>query len=186
MTENIPYTIQKNKRAKRVYLTVHRDGSVVITSPYRIGQSVIDSFIDEKKAWIIKKIKFFKDINNKLENKFIGKYSYSNYLKHKDTALVKIKERVEFYNKIYGYTLNKVCVRNQKTRWGSCSSRGTLSLNYKLIFLPSNIMDYIIVHEICHLKEMNHSGKFWLLVEKTFPNHKKIKVDLRKYSLLYS
>lgn len=183
MLENTTYTIRKSRRAKYVSFTVYPDCSIIVTTPHRIGQSTIDKFISEKKDWIIKKVKYFKDINN---DKFSLNLSRKDYLKHKDNALVKIKSRIEFYIKIYDYPFNNVCVKNQKTRWGSCSSKGTLSLNYKLIFLPNEIMDYIVVHEICHLKEMNHSKNFWLLVEKTFPNHKQIRINLKKYSLIYS
>jgi predicted metal-dependent hydrolase len=82
----------------------------------------------------------------------------------------------------YGFRINKVSVRNQKTRWGSCSARGNLSFNYNLVQYKKEIIDYVIVHELCHLKEMNHSEKFWHLVEKFCPDYKILRKELKKHS----
>jgi predicted metal-dependent hydrolase len=82
----------------------------------------------------------------------------------------------------YGFIINKVSVRNQKTRWGSCSARGNLSFNYNLVQYRKEIIDYVIVHELCHRKEMNHSKKFWLLVEKLCPDYKLLRKELKKDS----
>ena len=80
---------------------------------------------------------------------------------------------------------NKINIKNQKTRWGSCTKSKNLNLNYKIIFLPKKHQDYIIVHEMCHLKEFNHSHKFWSLVSKTLPDYLEIKVELRNHELFY-
>lgn len=82
----------------------------------------------------------------------------------------------------YGFKINKVTVRNQKTRWGSCSVRGNLSFNFNLVQYKKEIIDYVILHELCHLKEMNHSKKFWLLVEKICPDYKILRKELKKDS----
>jgi len=82
----------------------------------------------------------------------------------------------------YGFRINKVTVRNQKTRWGSCSVRGNLSFNFNLVQYKKEIIDYVILHELCHLKEMNHSKKFWLLVEKICPDYKTLRKELKKNS----
>jgi predicted metal-dependent hydrolase len=74
---------------------------------------------------------------------------------------------------------DKVTIRGQKTRWGSCSSRETISLNYKLLFLPPEFVRYVLIHELCHTKQLNHSAKFWALVAKKEPNYKQIKKELR-------
>jgi len=108
-----------------------------------------------------------------------------NYLKYKKEAFVVVVGRVEFYNNIYKYSLNSISIRNQKTRWGSCSEKRNLNFNYKILFLPKKMRDYIIVHEICHLKEFNHSKKFWLLVGKSVPDYLEIRKQLRKRELFY-
>ena len=181
MKKKLSYTLKKSKRAKRVRLAVYCDGSVVVTSPFGVRQSIIDRFISDKKQWIMDKIRFY----NGIDKKTIPTFSHDDYLKHKDKALKFVKERVDHYNKIYKYSFNNIYIKNQKTRWGSCSKKDNLNLNYKIIFLPKDLQDYIIVHEICHLKEFNHSQKFWSLVEKVFPNYLEIKKALRKNELFY-
>ena len=181
MEKEFLYTFRKSKRARRVCIAVHCDGSVVVTSPPGVRQSIIDRFVSDKKQWVMKKISFFNSINRKA----IRVFSHEDYLKYKDEAFALVKERVEFYNKIYCYSFNKICIRNQKTRWGSCSSRQNLNLNYRILFLHRDLRDYIIVHEICHLKELNHSQNFWSLVKKTFPNYLEIRKELRKQGLFY-
>lgn len=91
-------------------------------------------------------------------------------------------ERAAILADRYGFRINKVSIRNQKTRWGSCSARGNLSFNFNLVQYRKEIIDYVIVHELCHLKEMNHSNKFWNLVEKICPDYKALRRELKKGS----
>lgn len=181
MGGKISYTLKKSKRAKRMRLAVYCDGSVVVTSPFGIQQSIIEKFISDKKQWVYCKIQFFKSVDNKA----IRTFSYKDYLENKNNAFVLVNERVKFYNKTYGFLFNKIFIKNQKTRWGSCSKNKNLNINYKIVFLPQKHQNYIIVHEICHLKEFNHSQKFWTLVEKTLPNYLEIKKELRGHELFY-
>lgn len=162
-------------------LAVYCDGSVVITSPLGVELSLIEKFIADKKQWVWDKIRFFKSVDNKA----IRTFSCKDYLENKNKALALAEERVRFYNKIYGFSFNKIFIKNQKTRWGSCSCKKNLSLNYKIVFLPKKHLDYIIVHEMCHLKEFNHSRKFWALVEKALPDYLDIKKELRNHELFY-
>ena len=104
-------------------------------------------------------------------------YLYNAWLKH--IAKKFIIERAEHLSRKTGFVYNKVSVRGQKTRWGSCSARGTLSFNYKLIQFRKEIIDYVIIHELCHLKEMNHSKKFCKLVERFCLDYKYLKRELR-------
>jgi hypothetical protein len=90
---------------------------------------------------------------------------------------------MEYFNHFYGLKWKKVMIKNQKTRWGSCSRQGNINFNYKIALLPERAVDYIIVHEMCHLVEMNHSRKFWNLVAKTVPDHREVRRDLRKNHL---
>jgi predicted metal-dependent hydrolase len=89
-----------------------------------------------------------------------------------------IPKRVEEYSKEYGFQYNLIKIKNLNSRWGSCSSKKNLSFNLKLMYFNSNIIDYVIVHELCHLQEMNHSAKFWRLVESIIPNYKEYKLQL--------
>lgn len=102
----------------------------------------------------------------------------------KKKAVEAIHDRLQFFNEIYRFPYHKVTFRNQKTRWGSCSRAGNLNFNWRLIMAPIEIIDSVVVHELCHLKEMNHSRRFWSLVEHTIPDHKNRKKWLRKNSML--
>ena len=181
MEKTISYTHKKSKRAKRMRLAVYCDGSVVITSPFGVQQSIVEKFVSDKKQWVWDKIQFF----NSVDSKAIRTFSHKDYLENKDNALVLVNERFRFYNKIYGFSFNKIYIKNQKTRWGSCSNKQNINLNYKIVFLSQKHQDYIIVHEMCHLKEFNHSRKFWALVEKTLPYYLEIKKGLRNHELFY-
>lgn len=103
-----------------------------------------------------------------------------DYLKYKDKTLILAKERLEYFNTFYNFKYNKVVIRNQKTRWGSCSRKGNLNFNYKIALLPPKSADYIIVHELCHLGEFNHSRNFWNLVSQTVPEYQDIRKSLKK------
>ena len=91
-----------------------------------------------------------------------------------------IEKRTAEINLYYGFKYKKISIRNQRTRWGSCSKAGNLNFNYRLFFLSNEEMDYVIAHELCHLKEFNHSPKFWKLVEEFCPNYKAIRRKIKK------
>src|SRR3989344_1735259 len=91
-----------------------------------------------------------------------------------------VKQRIAYFNQFYHFRIRRVAIKNQKTRWGSGSSKGNLNFNYKIIYLPKRLADYLIVHELCHLEQLNHSKKFWDLVSKTMPSYKRINKILKK------
>lgn len=92
--------------------------------------------------------------------------------RYRSAARNRFEQRCAYYRLITGGTYTAVTIRDQKTRWGSCSSRGTLSFNYRLIFAPSQVLDYVVVHELCHLTHMNHSKEFWNMVSSVMPDYK--------------
>ena len=102
-----------------------------------------------------------------------------DYLTNKEEARKIAKKKLLKYNNYYNFKYNRISIRNQKTRWGSCSAKGNLNFNYKICKLPEELCDYVIVHELCHLKEFNHSNNFWELVSLTIPNYKKIRRELK-------
>ena len=179
MEEKISYMIKKSKRAKRIRLAVYCDGRVIITSPFEVQLPVIEKFISEKTRWVLAKILFFKSRGNRV----IRKFSKKDYLENKERTLVLFKERINFYSKMYDFSYGKISVKNQKTRWGSCSRNKNISLNYKIVFLSSRLQDYIIVHELCHLKEFNHSRNFWALVQQILPDYLELRKELRRHSI---
>lgn len=103
-----------------------------------------------------------------------------HYLEHKEEARAQIRRRLEYWNQFYGFSYNRVSIRNTKTCWGSCTSLGNLNFSYKLLFLPAHLQDYIIVHELCHLAELNHGPRFWELVSRQVPDHSAHRHELRQ------
>lgn len=174
----VHYTVRKSKRAKRVALAVHADGGVVLTLPHTMLESVAEKFLREKSGWLLERLSFFKQF----ENTYLAKLGRKDYMQHKEKARALAVERVEHFNAHYRQNYNRISIRNQKTCWGSCSSKRNLNFNYKVLFLPEALRDYVIVHELCHLQELNHSIKFWELVARTIPDYKDRKKELDKIS----
>jgi predicted metal-dependent hydrolase len=109
--------------------------------------------------------------------------SRKHYLQNKKVAREIIMESLDFFARLYGVKYKKVAIRNQKTKWGSCSKSGNLNFNYKIAFLPKDQRDYVVIHEICHLIEFNHSKRFWNEVGRTIPNYKEIRKKVKSNSL---
>ena len=107
-----------------------------------------------------------------------------DYLKNKELARKIILDRVVRLNALYRFDVGRIAIRNQKSRWGSCSKKGNLNFNYRLMYLSSPLLDYVVVHELCHLKEFNHSAKFWELVKMTIPDYKNVRKELKKLRLV--
>ncbi|PJC55877.1 hypothetical protein CO026_03305 [Candidatus Kaiserbacteria bacterium CG_4_9_14_0_2_um_filter_41_32] len=101
------------------------------------------------------------------------------YLDNKETARALIHERLIHFNQYYNFSYNRVAIRNQRRCWGSCSSKGNLNFSYKLLFLPADLRDYVILHELCHLRELNHSRRFWDTMAEVMPDYKERSVALR-------
>ena len=178
--QEIQYKLKRFRRAKYMRIIIHQDGSVVVTAPFRAAKREIEKFVKDKQEWIKRGVEAFKNSPVPI----VRKPSRKEYLRYKEQARKYIIRRLEELNKEYEYPYNRVSIRNQKTCWGSCSSKRNLNFNYRILFLPSEQADYIITHELCHLKEMNHSPRFWKLVEKTIPNYREIKRELRKNEMI--
>lgn len=101
--------------------------------------------------------------------------------RYRSAARTQFEQRCAYYHQFTGGSYTSVTIRDQKTRWGSCSSRGTLSFNYRLIFAPPAVLDYVVVHELCHLTHMNHSKEFWNMVGSVMPDYQTHKRWLREH-----
>lgn len=112
--------------------------------------------------------------------KNIKKASHQSYALNKQAAYDLAISRLEYFNTFYNFKYKKISIKNTVTRWGSCSRQGNLNFNYRIATLPSELSDYIIVHELCHLGEFNHSKNFWSLVARTIPNYKLLRAELKK------
>ena len=106
-----------------------------------------------------------------------------DYLLKKELSRELVHQRLEHFNQFYKFKYNRVFIKNMKTRWGSCSSKKNLNFHYKIIDLAPDLADYLVVHELCHIGEFNHSTNFWSLVEKTMPDYKNQRIELKKTDL---
>jgi len=162
------YALKRRRGSHSMRLAIYPDGAFVVTAPKWYPLYVINKFISEKADWIFEKLKYvdFQELSEK------KKTESTRYKSQKEFARVVIKSRVEFFNRFYNFEYNRISIKNQKTCWGSCSRKKNLNFNYKVADLPEELRDYVIVHELCHLRELNHRKKFWGLVEKVAPNYK--------------
>lgn len=168
---------------KTLAIQINPDLSVTVRAPMYAPQSDIERILREKEGWIQKHIEKIREQEAKRKEMYGEKGEYgesveSEYLTNEeikklaDKALQHIPKRVSYFAKQIGVTYGKIKIRNQKTRWGSCSSKGNLNFNCLLMLTPPEVIDYVVVHELCHRKEMNHSRVFWVEVEKVLPNYK--------------
>lgn len=164
---------------KTISIEVHRDGSVVVRAPYRMPESKIMEFVSKEAKWIADKQKKIRE-NPPLPQIQIQEQD-SREMREKAKKLC--EQRVAYYAPRMGVTdkVGVISVRNQKTRWGSCSGKGNLSFNWKLVVLPKELSDYVVVHELAHLKQMNHSPAFWKEVEKILPDYQERRQELAKF-----
>lgn len=171
----VKYAIKRNRRARQVRILVHSNGRIAVSAPRLVTRTFIKNFILKKQEWILKTLaKCQPDDPQKNIN------AKKDFHKNKKIALHLIREKISFFSLIYKLHPRKIFIRNQSTRWGSCSSKGNLSFNFRLIYLSEPLLDYLIVHELCHLQEMNHSHRFWSLVARTIPDYKKRKAALHE------
>ncbi len=168
-------TYRRNRRNRHIKITLKQDGALV-TYPFWSNRRTAEFFVAEKMNWIEKNLARIK------ARKFLSLLesgSREDYLKNKELALALVKNKIDHYNQYYGFKFERISIRNQSTRWGSCSARGNLNFNWRIVRLAEELQDYLVVHELCHLKEMNHSAKFWRLVEKTIPDYRIYSKELR-------
>ena len=162
--------IIKRSNRKTLAIQITPDAQVMVRAPYRMPDSVIREFIREKEGWIqdhLAKMLQIKEARDQLP-----RLSYDEIQKLADQALQIIPQRVAHYDPLVGVSYGRITIRNQKTRWGSCSAKGNLNFNCLLMLTPPEVMDYVVVHELCHRKEMNHSPRFWAEVERILPDYK--------------
>lgn len=178
--KKVEYTLRVSARAKRMRLAIYCDGAFVVTVPRTMNQNMIEKFIIQKSRWILEKMDYFKSAPG-----FGFTSSLNDFQVYKDEALELAERRIAHFNKIYRFNFNKINIKNQKTRWGSCSRKQNLNFNYKIALLPSRLSDYIIVHELCHLGQFNHSPKFWNLVEKALPDYLEIGRELKRVGIRF-
>ena len=165
-------TVIKSRR-KTIAIQVNSDLSVTVRAPYGVTEKYIEEFLNKNEAWISKQMNEIKVKKKSVESGNVENVTLDKIKAFADQALETIPSRVEYFARIIGVTYGNITIRNQKTRWGSCSSKGNLNFNCLLMLVPPEVLDYVVVHELCHRKQMNHSKAFWAEVENVFPDYKK-------------
>ena len=159
-------------RSDRKTLSVQiKNGELIARAPLRMKEKDIYAFIESKKTWIEKHL-----ASSKEKQKALGEIQPFTEEELKELvvkAKLIIPKRVEHYAPLIGVTYNRITIRSQRTRWGSCSSKGNLNFNCLLVLFPPEVIDSIVVHELCHRKHMNHSPQFYAEIDKVFPEYKK-------------
>jgi len=178
--KEISYTLKRRRGARSVRLAIYANGAFTVTAPKWYPAYVINKFLAEKAEWIYNKLKHidFAELDFRQESEKII------YRTQKETARKIIQSRLEFFNQYYNFGYKRISVKNQKSCWGSASRKGNLNFNYKVANLPQDLRDYIIVHELCHLGELNHSKRFWELVGKVMPDYKILRKSLKNKNKL--
>lgn len=164
---------------KTMVIEITEEASVLIRAPYWVKKQEIERFVKEKSDWIEKSRK--KVLARREEIASQKKLTAEELHQLADQASVVIPEKVKFYAGRIGVSYGRITIRKQKTRWGSCSAKGNLNFNCLLMLTPERVQNYVVVHELCHRKEMNHSERFWKEVERILPDYRERRKWLKEY-----
>ncbi len=176
---DIDYTVKRSKRARTMRLAIYPDGNVVVTAPRFFALQAIEDFVMKHSQWVRTKVE-------ETRGRTILRIRRADIPGLKKQALALSVARAEHYAARYGVTYKKISIRAQKSRWGSCSETANLSFNYKIALLEPRLADYIVAHEICHIRQFDHSKAFWALVAEEFPDHRELRLQLRNTATIFS
>lgn len=162
-------------RRKTIAIQIDREGQVIVRTPYGITKRQVEEFLDEKKDWILQ-------TRQRVEKRKTEQISISEEVRREGIERAKriFPERTAYFAKRMGVDYGRITIREQKTRWGSCSSKGNLNFNWKLVLLAPELLDYVVVHELAHRREMNHSKNFWRIVEAELTDYRERRRRLKE------
>lgn len=161
--------IEKSRR-KTLSVSVRQDGSILVKAPMRLPKAEIYRFLQENQDWILDRMERMAEIRKEIGVE--GELTPEELRSLSEMAKRVIPPKVAFYAEILGVTYGRITIRNQRSRWGSCSSAGNLNFNCLLMLAPGDVIDYVVVHELCHRLEMNHSARFWAHVAEILPGYR--------------
>lgn len=171
--EEIEVEIIRSKR-RSMAIQIRTDGSVVVRVPMHASDRAIKRFVSAHARWIADNRGQMFERRKKLADNPYDIPAWENLsAADKKIAKQKIMEHVDYYARRMEIDYGSISMRNQKSRWGSCSSKGNLNFNYRLAYLPEELLDYVVVHELAHRRHMDHSAAFWEEVETYYPAYKK-------------
>jgi len=165
----------RSKR-KTISLQIDSEGNLFVRSPLRMSDAAIRAFVESKEAWI------HKHLQARAQLPALPVYTNEHIRILSQQAMTVIPVRVAYYAPLVGVDYGKITIRHQKTRWGSCSGKSNLNFNCLLMEAPPEVVDYVVVHELCHRKEMNHSKAFWAEVARILPDYKMRRTWLKEHS----
>ena len=175
----VPYTLVRKPRSRSIRLVVSHTGDIRVSAPVRVSVKEIEAFVQSRHSWIINaKAKFAQKTALTAGDGMPGEYS-----RYKARATKFIRTRVRELATKHNFTYRRITVRHTTSQWGSCSSVGDLSFTYKLFFLPPDLSDYVIIHELAHTKHAHHGRRFWQEVSHALPTYKKAENALNAYLL---
>lgn len=205
-----PYKIIYSKR-RTIQITVSNDNEILVRCPFHTSKSLVERFLNEKQAWIDNVVHRNTERQQKVDGVLNFKAVYvdgkqiplilgeKNLITSTCVYLKKIEDiqrqfiknfsqgffdEVNYISEKTGLVPTSVKVRNYKSRWGCCDIKGNIYFNYKLFMLPLNLREYVIIHELCHLRYHNHSSAFWGIVKAYLPNCKSLRKELKNYDFL--
>ena len=162
---DLPYRIIRSDR-RTLSIQITPEGAVLVRAPLCLPAEEIHRFVESKRPWIEK------HLSQLAQPQRADALSMADVRTLAQQALQVIPKRVAHFAPIVGVTYGSITIRNQRSRWGSCSGKGNLNFNCLLMLCPPEVLDYVVVHELCHRKEMNHSARFWAEVERVMPDYR--------------
>ena len=173
----VEYTIIRSSR-RTMSIEIKPDGQMLVRIPRRVSDAEAKRFVESKADWIKKTLI---KIEERMEaNPPAEKFTETEMKILKKRAKKEIPILVDYYAPLIGVDYGRISIRAQKTLWGSCTAEGNLNFNCLLILLPERVMRYVVVHELCHRKEMNHSNRFWAEVGKILPDYRALRKQLKE------
>jgi hypothetical protein len=169
---------ERSKRAKHISISIKPFQGVRVAVPFASSFKQAEEFVHTKTAWINRHLERMK----RYERKYNYNPDNADYI-DKTKAKTTLVKRLKWLASKYGFSYNRVFIRNQKTRWGSCSSKNNISLNMKLVRLPDELVDYVILHELAHTIKKDHSKAFWAEMDKLVGDGKQLSSRLRSYGM---
>lgn len=168
----IDYTLIRSAR-KTISIQLSPGGEVVVRAPNRMPKRDIEGFVESKRGWIEGHLKKLPETQPKLTDTELQELA-----RHAKEVLPEI---TAYYAPLVGVGYGRITIRAQRTRWGSCSAQGNLNFNCLLMLTPDDVKAYVVVHELCHRKEMNHSARFWAEVERVLPGYRESRRWLKEH-----
>jgi predicted metal-dependent hydrolase len=173
------YDIIRSSR-KTLSLQMKPDGHLVVRAPHRTSDRQIRQFVENSSAWIQKHRELIEQRRRQEEMNPPPAITKETLERLRSLASETIPPRVSYYANLMGVSYGRITIRAQKSRWGSCSAKGNLNFNCLLMLTPPEVQNYVIVHELCHRKQMNHSPAFWREVEQIMPEYRRHRLWLKK------